>query len=140
MKKLFLTISVLSTLTFSAVAQGERKTTPAGSEAQMTPEQKVDIETTKVTSVLNLSAAQQVTFKKLLLEKITTNQPLKEKAKATTDANEKQKLISQVKANNEKFFSGVNAMLTPEQQPKWADHKKKLEAKQAEKAGNNHQD
>ena len=132
MKKLLLTICAVGALTLTGAAQGERKSAPAGSETQMTPEQRAESQTKKAIAVLNLTATQQTEFKKLLLDKIKLNQPLKEKAKSTTDANEKQKLIGQVKANNEKFYTSVNAMLTAEQQPKWAEHKKKMEAKQGE--------
>ena len=134
MKKLFLTIAAFSALTLTAVAQGDRTTAPA---SQMTPDQKADKETAKVTSALGLNASQQTTFRKLVMERATANKPLREKAKATTNKDEKQKLINQVKANNEKFHTTVNLMLTPDQQTKWADHKKKMEAKR-EKAA--HQD
>lgn len=135
MKKLFLTIAAFSALTFTAVAQGDRTATPA---SQLTPDQKADKETARATSALGLNASQQITFKKLVLERANANQPIREQAKATSNKDEKQKFFNQVKANNEKFHTTVNLMLTPDQQTKWADHKKKMDAKRKEKA--THQD
>lgn len=134
MKKLFLTISVFSALTFSAVAQNEKTATPSSSQPQLTPEQKADKETAKATSALVLNESQKAKFKQFSLDRITANRALR--AKATTKE-EKQKTHELVKANNDKFFTSVNALLTPEQQTKWVDHKKKMEAKQADR---NHQD
>lgn len=127
MKKLFLTISVLGALATTAVAQEAGKAA-VNSQPEMTVEQKADKETTRAAGALGLSDAQKVTFKKLAVERFSANKPLRDKAKASTDKTEKQNLHKQVKANNEKFFSSVNSMLTPEQQTKWADHRKKMQA------------
>ena len=62
MKKLFLSIAVLSTLTFSAVAQNASKS-PASSDQTMTPEQKTDKELAKATEILNLTDGQKAKFK-----------------------------------------------------------------------------
>lgn len=136
MKKLFLTITVLGALTLSSVAQDGNKKA-AGSQPQLTVEQKADKETAKATTALGLSDTQKSTFHKLALERFTANKPLRDKAKQSSDKTEKQSLQSQVKANNEKFFTSVNSMLTPEQQTKWADHRKKAQAKHDRE---NHQD
>ncbi len=127
MKKLFLTITVLGALATTAVAQDAKKAT-ASNQPELTVEQKADRETKKATGTLSLSDAQKVTFKKLATERFTANKPLRDKAKASTDKTEKQELRKQLRANNEKFFASVNSMLTPEQQTKWADYKKKMEA------------
>lgn len=124
MKKLLLTISVLGALTTTAVAQNRGA---AGSQPELTVEQKAEKETARAANALSLSDAQKATYKKLITERFTANKPLREKAKASSDKAEKQKIREQVKANNEKFFASVNSMLTPEQQTKWADHKKKME-------------
>lgn len=131
MKKLFLTIAALGVLTFTAVAQDAGRATTS---TELSPELKADKETKKATAALGLNDTQKTKFKQLSLERINANKPLREKAKASTDKTEKQSLHSQVKANNEKYYNNVNAMLTPEQQTKWADHKKKMEAKQKGKA------
>jgi hypothetical protein len=128
MKKLFLTIAVLGALATTAVAQNAKKA-GANNQPELTVEQKADKETTRAAGALNLSDAQKATFKKLAMERFTANKPLREKAQASTDKTEKQNLRKQVKSNNEKFFSSVNSMLTPEQQTKWTEHKKKMQDK-----------
>lgn len=130
MKKLFLTIAALGALTFTTVAQNGGRSATSSQQSALTAEQRAEKETTKATSALSLTDAQKATFKKLALERFTANMPLREKAKASTDKAEKQTLRSQVVANNDKFFTSVNAMLTPEQQTKWADHRKKMQEKQ----------
>lgn len=135
MKKLFLTITVLGALTLSSAAQNGNKA--AGPQSEMTVEQRADKETTKATAALGLSDAQKTTFKKLALERFSANKPLREQAKATTDKTQRQSIHDQIKKNNEKFFTSVNSMLTPEQQTKWADHRKKMAANHK---GAEHQD
>ena len=125
MKKLFLIITAFSALAFSAVAQNGNRT---ANDAKLTPELRAEKQTDKASANLKLSDAQKSTFKKLSIERINANAPLKEKIKASTNKEEKQNLHKQVKANNEKFHASVNSMLTPEQQTKWAEHKKKMEA------------
>ena len=137
MKKLFLTITVLSALTLTSVAQDARKSATASQQPVLTAEQRADKETTKATGALSLNDSQKATFKKLALERFTANMPLREKAKASTDKAQKQTLRTQILANNDKFFTTVNAMLTPEQQTKWAEHRKKMQTKQNDAA---HQD
>lgn len=128
MKKLFLTLAAFSALTFSAVAQNNQKT--AGSEqAAMTPEQKADKETKNATTRLGLNADQQAKFKVYSLERARTIRALKEKAKATSNKDEKQKLRAEGKAVNDKYFTNVNSILNADQQVKWAEHKKKMDAK-----------
>lgn len=133
MKKLFLTIAAFSALTFTAVAQGNRTTAPANTQEQLTPEQKADKEVSKAASHMNLTDAQKAKFKQFSIERITANRALR--AGATTNE-EKQKAKELAKVNNEKFFTNVNATLNADQQTKWAEHRKKAEAKQAV----NHQD
>jgi hypothetical protein len=131
MKKLFLTISVLSALTFTAAAQADRKPAPTTAAEAQSPEERATNETAKASASLGLNDNQKAKFKQFALDRATANKPLREKGKASTNKAEKQTIHSQLKANNEKFFSSVNAILTPEQQTKWAEHRKKMEAKQA---------
>lgn len=135
MKKLFLTITVLGALAFTSVAQNANRN--AGAQAPVTAEQRAEKETAKATTALGLNDSQKATFKKLAIERFNANKPLREKMKSTTNATEKESIHSQVKANNEKFFTTVNAMLTPDQQTKWTDHRKKMQAK---RNANAHQD
>ncbi len=127
MKKLFLTIAVFGALTLTSVAQNNKT---AAASTEMTVEQKADKETARAVTTLNLTDAQKVKFKQFTMERINANKPLRDKAKASTDKAEKKAIHTQVKANNDKYFANVNGILTAEQQPKWADHKKKVDEKQ----------
>lgn len=127
MKKLFLTIAVLGALSTTVVAQDAKKAA-SNDQPELTVEQRADKETTRATGVLGLSDAQKVTFKKLATERFAANKPLREKIKASTDKTERQNLQKQAMANNEKFFTSVNSILTPEQQTKWVEHRKKMQA------------
>lgn len=130
MKKLFLTLAAFTAITFSAVAQDAQKT--AGTEqTPLTPEQKADKETKHAVAKLGLSEDQQAKFKVYAIERARSNKALKEKAKASTNKEEKNKLHAEAKANNEKFYSNVNAILNADQQVKWAEHKKKMQEKHA---------
>ncbi len=133
MKKLFLTITVLGALTFNSFAQDANRKA-AGQQPELTIEQRVDKETAKATAALGLTDTQKAKFKQFTLDRFNANKPLREKAKASTSKTEKQALHAQMKANTEKYFTSVNGILTAEQQPKWADHKKKMDAKHADKA------
>lgn len=129
MKKLFLTITVLGALAFTSVAQNANRASATSQQPKLTAEQRADKETAKATTALGLNESQKTTFKKLALERFSANMPLREKGKAATTTSEKETIHNQIKANNDKFFNTVNAMLTPEQQTKWADHRKKMQEK-----------
>jgi protein CpxP len=136
MKKLFLSIAVLSALSFSAVAQNA-KSSAQPEQIALTPDQKSDRELAKVSAQLNLNDGQKVKFKQFSLDKINANQALREKAKGA-DAITKQSLKTQAKSNRDKFFANVSGILSPEQQTKWAEFKKKQE--QAKEGDHNHTD
>lgn len=127
MKKILLTLAAFSALTFTAAAQNDAKTAP---QENMTPEQKADKETKNATEKLGLSTDQAAKFKVYSLERARSNKALREQAK-NSSKEERQKLREQRKVNNEKFFNYVNGILTAEQQVKWAEHKKKMQEKQA---------
>lgn len=127
MKKILLTLAAFSALTFTAAAQNDAK---KAAQENMTPEQRADKETKNATEKLGLSADQAAKFKVYSLERARSNKALREQAK-TTSKEERPKLKEQRKANNDKFFANVNSILNAEQQVKWAEHKKKMQEKQA---------
>ncbi|MBL7895239.1 MAG: hypothetical protein JNK50_08115 [Bacteroidia bacterium] len=127
MKKILLTLAAFSALTFTAVAQNDAK---KAAQENMTPEQRADKETKHATEKLGLSTDQAAKFKVYSLERARSNKALREQAK-TTSKEERPKLKEQRKANNDKFFANVNSILNAEQQVKWAEHKKKMQEKQA---------
>lgn len=127
MKKILLTLAAFSALTFTAAAQDDAK---KAAQENMTPEQRADKETKNATEKLGLSTDQAAKFKVYSLERARSNKALREQAK-TTSKEERPKLKEQRKANNDKFFANVNSILNAEQQVKWAEHKKKMQEKQA---------
>ncbi|MBN8694822.1 MAG: hypothetical protein J0L69_16630 [Bacteroidetes bacterium] len=127
MKKILLTLAAFSALTFTAAAQNDAK---KAAQENMTPEQRADKETKNATEKLGLSTDQAAKFKVYSLERARSNKALREQAK-TTSKEERPKLKEQRKANNDKFFANVNSILNAEQQVKWAEHKKKMQEKQA---------
>lgn len=137
MKKIFLTLAAFSALTFSVAAQNTQKTAANAEQAPLTPEQKADKETANAAAKLGLNDDQKAKFKVYALDRIRSNKALREKAKASTNAEEKKSLHTESKANHEKFFTNVNSILTADQQTKWANHKKKMEEKRDKKQ---HQD
>lgn len=136
MKKLFLTLAAFSALTFTAAAQNHAKTTGATKQAPLTPEERAEKETKNATEKLGLNADQQAKFKVFALERARNNRSLRDKAKTATPE-EKQKLQAERKANNDKFFNNVNAMLDAGQQTKWAEHKKNMQERRDK---NHHED
>lgn len=127
MKKILLTLAAFSALTFTAAAQNDAK---KAAQENMTPEQRADKETKNATEKLGLSTDQAAKFKVYSLERARSNKALREQAK-NTSKEERPKLKEQRKANNDKFFANVNSILNAEQQVKWAEHKKKMQEKQA---------
>lgn len=136
MKKLFLTLAAFSALTFTAAAQNHAKTAGTEEKAPLTPEQRAEKETKNATEKLGLNADQQAKFKVYALDRVRSNRSLRDKVKTATPE-EKQKLQAERKANNDKFFNNVNAMLDAGQQTKWAEHKKNMQERRDK---NHHED
>lgn len=130
MKKLFLTIAAISALTFVSKAQNNSKTAESTEQTTMTPEQKADKETKTAVVKLGLDEAQQAKFKVYALDRARSNKALREKGKTATKE-ERLKYRAEAKTNNDKFHANVNTILTPDQQVKWAEHKKKMDEKHA---------
>jgi len=130
MKKLLLSIAIASL--FTTVAQAQATKQASSQQPTQTAEQKAIAQTQKASTQLGLSIEQESKFKALALNRINTIAPLKEKAKNSTDKAVKQAAHAEIKTARDKFFNDVNAMLTPDQQVKWANHKKKLEEKNAD--------
>jgi hypothetical protein len=130
MKKLLLTIATVSALTLTGVAQNNQKA--AGTEqAPLTPEQKADKETNNAAAKLGLTDDQKAKFKVYALDRVRSNNAIREKAKASKNADEKKAFRAEAKANHDKFSTNVNSILTSDQQIKWAAHQKKVEEKRA---------
>lgn len=129
MKKLLLTLLAFGTLTFTGFSQDGRKHAPVG---QMNPNDRAEKEAGQATKKFGLSETQRVKFKQFSLDRINANKPLRQKLNNTTDAAAKQTIEAQIKANRDIFYNNVKGIMTPEQQVKWAESKKKFEEKKAQ--------
>ncbi len=129
MKKLLLTAAFLSTFTTVTLAQ---EVAPAVNTAkenpkkkELSPEQAAQRQSTKAADELGLNAEQKQKFYDYSLTRITANRPLKAQAQTATDKATKKKIHQQIKANRDAFDKNVNAILSPDQQTKWAAQKNK---------------
>lgn len=132
MKKLALTLLAFGALTFAGYSQPARKSAPAQQQHAGSPEERAEKQAANATKKLGLNDTQRAKFKDLSLARIKANKPLREQMKTAKDQATKDNLDKQIKANNETFFAGVKAMLTPEQLPKWEETRKEIEAKHAD--------
>jgi hypothetical protein len=128
MKKLLLSLAMVG---FFATVNAQDAKQPAQSA-----EQRAITQTQKASKQLQLSIEQESKFKNLALARNNSIEAIRSKAKASTDKAVKQAAKAEAKTVRDKFNADVNAMLTPEQQPKWAAHVKKMQEKQ----GQNQQD
>ena len=132
MKKLLLSIAIVGLFTTAAQAQASKQATsqqPAKSNDQRAIE-----ETQKASKQLGLSVEQESKYRGLATTRLNTIVPLRQKAKASTDKVAKDAAHNDIKAARNQFFNDVNAILNAEQQVKWANHKKKMEEKNAGQA------
>jgi hypothetical protein len=130
MRKLVLSIAIVGLFATAAQAQDAKKQ-PVKTQTSQTAEQQAEEQTKKAVAILGLTDDQQAKFKAFAIEKMNVIVPIREKAQATTDKTQKQALQGEVKAAREKFFTNVNGILNPDQQTKWAEHKKKMQEKEA---------
>jgi hypothetical protein len=131
MKKLVLTLLAFTALTFTGLSQAAAPKQRAGQVAP-NPETKAEKEAGQATKKFGLNETQRVKFKQYSLERINANKPLRQKMNAATDQATKDNLEKQIKANRDIFFENVKAIMTPEQQVKWAESRKKFEEKKAQ--------
>lgn len=139
MKKIILSIALVTGLTNAYVAQDNSATaaTPKKEKGQpnknATPEERAKKGADHAEKKLGLTADQKAKWEAAALERIKANEPHKEKMKGSTTPAERKDIHTAVKANNDKFDATVNAMLTPEQKAKFENEKKERKAKQMAK-------
>lgn len=85
----------------------------------LSPEERAERETNRMTRELTLTTEQQSQFKAFALERINGIKSLQDKIKASTDQAEKESLQNEIKVVGEKFDTNVKSILTAEQLPKW---------------------
>ncbi len=94
-----------------------------------TPEQRAEKGAKWAEKALGLNADQKAKWQAAALTRVQANGPLHEKAKATKDKAERQKIREEIKGNMTTFDTTVNGFLTADQKTKWEEiKKKKMEA------------
>ena len=135
MKKLMLSLALVSGLALASNAQ-DSPTSKAGTEKkQQTPEEHAKHGAKWATKNLNLTADQTAKWEAAALVRINANSPHREKLKGTTTPEERKATHAQMKTNMEKFDSDVNAFLTPEQKTTFEKLKADKKAKRKGKKG-----
>jgi len=134
MKKLMLSLFLVSSLALTTTAQEVKDAAPAtASKKQQNPEEHSKKSADWATKNLGLDGDQKVKWQKAAFERITSNSPLREKLKGPTTPEERKPVHQQMKANMDKFNTDVNTFLTADQKIKWekllADKKAKHKAK-----------
>lgn len=131
MKKLIMSVALVTGLTVSGVAQEKpqgppppHQKGPKGNQKNKSPEERAKHGANWAEKKLGLNADQKTKWETACLERIKANEPHKEKMRGSTTPEERKAIHQQVKANNENFDKTVNGFLTPEQQAKWEQHKK----------------
>lgn len=101
---------------------------PKGERAKMTPEEASKKQAERLQKELGLNEDQKIKVEGFALTRMNNIQPLREKAKATENKEERKKLHEEAKIHMRTFDESVKSILTAEQLPKWEEHKKKVKA------------
>lgn len=127
MKKMILTVALLSGLTF-ANAQTATTSAPADKATEqrkhLTPDERAAKDVAWAQKELGINAEQSGKWKAASLERSRANESLREKLKGSTTPEERKQMREQMKSNGDKFETTVAAFLTPDQKTKFEQSKK----------------
>lgn len=99
-------------------------------------DQRAQRNSQKAAKDLGLNADQTSKWEMAAKERMTANQPIREKLMGSTTPEERKQLHQQSKAINDKFDAAVTGFLTPEQKTKWETIKKqKMDERRAHEKG-----
>lgn len=134
MKKIILSIALVTSLTSLSVAQdvNTATTTKKQTKKDMTPDERSKASANWAEKKLGLNSQQKTDWQVAVLNRITVNKPLREKLNGSTTPEQRKEVHKQIKTNNEDFYNKVNAFLSPEQKTKFEQIKK--EKQEAHKA------
>jgi hypothetical protein len=145
MKKILL----LAALVVASAARVEAQAsaapaTAAGKETaakpEKTPADRAGKDADWAEQKLGLSADQKTKWRDASLQRITANEPLREKMKASADKTEKRSLGMQMRDNSKKFEDTVSGVLTADQKTKWEQaRQEKKEARKGRMKGHSAQ-
>jgi hemolysin activation/secretion protein len=113
-----------STVLFAQAPQSAPSTVSPATTAQkehLTPEQKAESVTSKMTSVCSLSAEQQTQVKQIVLERAQKNDVNREQLKGNKEA-----IKTANKENNKAAHDKLKTVLTADQMQKWHQYVKSV--------------
>ena len=127
MKKVLMITALIGAFSFTSIAQ-EDKTEKKEKREQLSPEEKADKRTDKLSEILGLDSEQEDKIKAINLDHIMKMEEIKEEHKA---------LKERAKEQRESTRNSIEGVLSPEQNEKLIEkqeeHKKKREEKRRER-------
>jgi hypothetical protein len=135
MKKLMLSLALVTGLALASNAQDSPTTKTGTEKKQHTPAEHAKHGAKWATKNLGLTADQETKWEAAALERINANAPLREKLKGSTTPDERKAIHKDMKVNMEKFDANVTTFLTADQKTKWEKIKADKKAKHKGKKG-----
>ncbi len=108
---------VITTLALAQEAPAKMR----GDKKQLTPEERANRQTEKITTSLGLSADQKTKVYAAALDKDRKLQEVRKKYPTEADRSKKKEEVRSIRKN---FVNSMNGILTPEQQTKWKEQRK----------------
>jgi hypothetical protein len=146
MKKAILTLVMAAGLAVAANAQDVQQDPASANRTHkeiknMDPSSRARKSADRAEKDLGLNADQKAKWEAAALERSNANAPLRDKMKGSTTPEERSQVRQQMKANDDKFETTVNAFLTSEQKTKYEsikqERKSKMHSKMHEHRGQN---
>lgn len=126
MKKVMIMLSVAA-LPLWSVAQGHaHKQNEQTNErrAELSPDERARKEAERMGGQLGLTSEQKQQWEQAALDRMTANQPLKDKMRGSTTPEERASLRQEMRKNGEAFDKKTETILTIEQKQKYSELKK----------------
>ncbi len=134
MKKTILAMALLVGLSYNGVAQESKQGSgkhPKNNRKEMDASERAKQGANWAEKKLGLNADQKAKWEVAAKERLESNMAIREKLKGSTTPEERKKLHSEAKANNDKFNTTVSGFLTADQKTKF--DKMKTEKQEAHK-------
>jgi hypothetical protein len=129
MKNLIISLAMVTGFTIASSAQTETSAVKTKHQNNLSPNEKADKQTDKMTEKLGLNPSQSASWEAASNTRNSLNKPLHDKLKGATTPEERKSLRQQMKTNNDNFETTINSFLTAEQKIKYETLKKEQMAK-----------
>ena len=129
MKNLIISLAMVTGFTIASSAQTETSAVKTKHQNNLSPSEKADKQTDKMTEKLELNPSQSASWETASNTRNSLNKPLHDKLKGATTPEERKSLRQQMKTNNDNFETTINSFLTAEQKIKYETLKKEQMAK-----------